>query len=154
MLIAETEDWDNPLLEGLQRLFYNPERVRMPKKDGKSNRYTVDVMVIKPDGTRTVYGSRKAASDALGVSPNAIGRYMELGGVPKKGAKHLQGYKVERAKRKEEIFAMYVDDELKAIGTLKELAEASNLSVETIKYYHYSKSRDNRTAVIKLEGDE
>ncbi len=59
--------------------------------------------------------------------------------------------------KKSKVYAMYKDDELLGIGTVKELAEILNVKVETIRFYitpTYQKRVDkgkNRRILIEIE---
>ena len=90
-------------------------------------------------------GRNKLAAD-LGIQPNYISQHN--GKVFKRGK--LKGWRFDVLPNPIPIYAFYEEDELLGIGTPEELSKEHGVTVSTLEFYLYQKSRPDTKRYVLL----
>ena len=146
--ISNQEDWDNPKYKEYRTLFYGDKNLRSgnKKRGAKPNR----IKVTKPNGDVTIYASKYMVADALGVSKRTIENYMNRGTGSQSP---FYRWKLEPLPPLVNEYGSYINGELVHRGTMKEIAEAHNLSVSRIKAFFYD-PQDRYEIEVKFIGEK
>lgn len=154
--MCDRQEFDSPLFEHYRNMFFSGPKTKV--KPVESMGRLKPVKVTKPDGTTEIHMGRNKLAEKLEINKNYIS--VQNGKLIKKGK--LKGWRFDVMPRPIPVYALYEKDELLGIGTPDELCENHDITISTLEFYFYQKSRPdtNRHALLvdwefpELEGEE
>ena len=142
--MCDKQDFDNPLFERYRKMFFSGPKIKERPVEPLGR--IKPIKVTKPDGTTEIHLGRNKLAEKLGIYPNVITQWS--GKVIKKG--RFKGWRFDVLPKPTPIYALYDEDELLGIGTPDELCEKHDITISTLEFYFYQKSRPdtNRRALL------
>lgn len=144
LMMCDRQDFDNPLFEHYRNMFFSGSKIK--EEPVRPLGSIKPIKVTKPDGTTEVHLERKKLAEKLEIYTNYISRYN--GKVIQHGK--LKGWRFDVMPNPIPIYALYDEDELLGIGTPEELSIEHGITVSTLEFYLYQKSRPNRNRHVLL----
>lgn len=135
LMMCNKQEFDNPLFEHYRSMFFSgpKTKVKPVKLIGRKK----PIKVTKPDGTIEIHRSRNELTKKMGIPAHYINAYN--GTVIERGK--FKGWRFDVLPKPTPIYALYDEDELLGIGTPDELSEKHGVTVSTLEFYLYQKSR-------------
>lgn len=135
LIMCEAKDYDNPMFGYYRELFFGGSSTKENPVGAYGN--TKPIKVTKPDGTIEIHQGRNKLAAKLGIQPGYISQYN--GKVFKRGK--LKGWRFDVLPNPIPIYAFYEEDDLLGIGTPEELSKEHGVTISTLEFYLYQKSR-------------
>lgn len=104
------------------------------------------------DGEYVASGTVHELKATLGIALNAVRNYTSERYINSPGQRNKAYYVADKF----QVYALYMNDELAAMGTMEEIAEETGRSLNSLEWYSrpVAQRRSNgNTAVIKLEDE-
>lgn len=144
LIMCEIEDFDNPMFDYYRDMFFG--RSKTKENPVESFGRTKRIKVTKPDGTIEIHQGRKKLAEQLEIRANYISQ--QKGKVIQKGK--LKGWRFDVMPNPIPVYAFYEEDELLGIGTPEELSKEHGVTVSTLEFYLYQKSRTDTKRHVLL----
>ena len=143
-MMCDQKEFDNPLFEHYRNMFFIGSKKK--EKPVEFLGRHKPIKVTKPDGTTEIHLGRKKLAEKLGIHASNITQ--QNGKVIQKGK--LKGWRFDVMPNPIPIYAFYEDDELLGIGTPEELSKKHGVTVSTLEFYLYQKSRPKTNRHVLL----